>query len=82
MTAWLCRASAGLLVLASLIPPVYLAITAWHNAVNVPFWDQWDASYWIASRAANGTLTFSDLFVQLNEHLWRPATWRPYSRSG
>ena len=38
------------------------------NAFNVPFMDEWDASFNVALQARRGSLTLADLLAQHNEH--------------
>jgi hypothetical protein len=62
--AWVRWLTAGL----CLLPPVALAVLLRQNAVNVPYWDEWDDGFgglflkWHA-----GTLNFGDFWAQHNE---------------
>ena len=52
----------------SLLPPAGLAMLVCRDAVNVPFWDEWDADIaGIFIKSGTGLLTFSDLWAQHNE---------------
>lgn len=50
------------------IVPIFLLIPLLvQNAINLPFWDQWDTPVNALLKAADGTLSFSDLIAQANE---------------
>ena len=58
---WLAR-------FAWLLPPAVLAALLWRNAVNVPYWDEWDADLGgLFVKWHDGTLRFGDFWVQHNE---------------
>lgn len=58
----------GLVVGLCLLPAVGLAILLRQNAVNVPYWDEWDDDLTgIFLKWHNGTLSFSDFWAQHNE---------------
>ena len=59
--AWL-----GSLLLAA-VPPVLLANYLLKNAVNVPFWDQWEITL-IIQNVLSGNFYFNDFWHQHNEH--------------
>lgn len=51
-----------------LLPPAVLAVLVWQNAVNVPYWDEWDDDIaGLFVKFSDGTLTFGDLWAQHNE---------------
>jgi hypothetical protein len=51
-----------------LVPPVVLAVLLWRDAVNVPYWDEWDDdSAGLFVKLKTGQLTFGDLWAQHNE---------------
>ncbi|HUZ08482.1 MAG TPA: hypothetical protein VMV89_13475, partial [Candidatus Paceibacterota bacterium] len=51
-----------------LAPPVVLAVLLWRDAVNVPYWDEWDNdSAGLFVKLKTGHLTFGDLWAQHNE---------------
>lgn len=62
--AFLRTALLLLVVLASLTPIAFVASYIWQEGVNVPFWDEWDASVPVAIKTAEGTLTLRDLLSQ------------------
>lgn len=53
-----------LAILISLAPIGLIASYIWQEGVNVPFWDEWDASVPVAIKTAGGTLTLRDLLSQ------------------
>lgn len=58
----------GLALAFCLLPPTVLAWLLWRNAVNVPYWDEWDddiAGIFVKWHA--GQLSFGDLWAQHNE---------------
>lgn len=53
---------------ACLLPPVLLLVLLQKNAVNVPFWDEWqDDIAGIFVKYSDGHLAFADLWAQHNE---------------
>jgi hypothetical protein len=51
-----------------LLPPVVLAVLLWRDAVNVPYWDEWDDdSAGLFVKLKTGQLSFSDLWAQHTE---------------
>ena len=51
-----------------LVPSVVLAVLLWRDAVNVPYWDEWDDdSAGLFVKLKTGQLTFGDLWAQHNE---------------
>ena len=61
---WANRLTFGL----CLLPPIVLAILLWQNAVNVPYWDEWDDDIaGLFVKWADGHLAFSDFWAQHNE---------------
>jgi hypothetical protein len=50
-----------------MIPPLVLLCYVGVFAVNVPHWDDWQ-NVFLVQKIMNGTLSFSDLYVQHNEH--------------
>lgn len=58
----------GLLAGLCLLPPVMLAILLCRNAVNVPYWDEWDDDLaGIFLKAHAGGLSLDDFWTQHNE---------------
>lgn len=58
----------GLALALCLVPPVTLAALLWQNAVNVPYWDEWDdAIAGVFVKWHDGTLRLGDLWAQHNE---------------
>jgi len=58
---WLAR-------LAWLLPPAALAVLLRRNAVNVPYWDEWDDDLGgLFAKWHDGTLRLGDFWVQHNE---------------
>lgn len=62
---WLARSLAlGL----CLLPSAVLAALLWRDAVNVPYWDEWDDDIGgLFVKLKTGQLTFGDLWAQHNE---------------
>ena len=56
------------IVIGALTPIILVLVDIIQNSVNVPFLDQWDASYFIARAAVKGSLTVGDLLRAHNEH--------------
>jgi hypothetical protein len=58
----------GLALALCLAPLVALAALLWQNAVNVPYWDEWDdAIAGVFVKWHDGTLRLGDLWAQHNE---------------
>lgn len=53
---------------AALVPLVVALAYVHRWGRDVPFWDEWDRSAHLAVLAADGTLTFDDVFRAHNEH--------------
>jgi hypothetical protein len=50
------------------LPPLFIGILVFRNGVDIPFFDQWDATGALFQKMAAGTLGFGDFFAQQNEH--------------
>jgi hypothetical protein len=57
----------GSAILAALFPAAIMLGLIAHYGVNVPFWDEWSLISFF-EKAHHHSLTFSDFFVQNNEH--------------
>jgi hypothetical protein len=57
----------AIVVLAVLVPPLYIMALLIRYGVNAPFWDQWELVTQI-QKLHQGTLTLGDLWSQHNEH--------------
>ena len=56
------------LLIPSLLPPLVLAFLVWHDAVNVPYWDEWGSDMaGVLVKFKTGHLAFGDLWAQHNE---------------
>lgn len=60
IVTWIC-------ILLLMMPPLLLLYYVNAFGVNVIFWDDWEKVF-LVRKAMSGTLSFSDLFVQHNEH--------------
>ncbi len=65
---WLVNPLHLVIVLLSFVPPALTLIYVLMNGVNVPDVDQWNNSVPIVLKTVSGTLQFTDLLTQLNEH--------------
>jgi hypothetical protein len=61
------RAFAASPLVVAVLPPALIAWTVYHQAVAVPFWDDWELVD-LLHRASLGTLRFADFWTQHNEH--------------
>jgi len=56
----------ALVLLVGMLPPCLIGLMILKYAIDFPFSDQWEIVPLLVKKA-QGTLTFSDLFAQVNE---------------
>jgi hypothetical protein len=59
----------AIIVFLSVVPILLIIALIMRKGVNLPYWDEWNNSLYIAAKTASGTLTLADLFRPNNEHL-------------
>ena len=58
--------TASLLLIAT--PPLMIGFFILRDGVNLPYWDQWEATAPLFEKMTAGTLGWTDFFAQNNEH--------------
>jgi hypothetical protein len=62
------KSTGAIVLLGGLAPAAVIIWVILKFGMNIPFWDEWDATFPVAIAARDGTLTFDQLIAQHNEH--------------